>query len=235
MEKMEFKSKMFLILFVIGMFSSASYAYYRVAYTASFKMVIHANCDPNEHSCFAVTTAIPCDPETQTCTGDPVKDTTYETSYYASLSKIARNVPACDPKEDSCQAQLFCHEGEKRCSLEYCDASNVPEGERCSDASDIVVPEEMDQTEDVPVSDEATDVPATEQSETVPSPETIPAPAAVVPTDAAATAPVAPVMTDVTTPVPAPSAVVPVAPQAATTPSAMPATSAPAAAPASLQ
>lgn len=128
------KSKWFFLLLFLSIGISVGYAYYRFVYARDYSVEIHIPCDPAAHTCFVSV----CDPEAEECSGDPVQDTTF----YSVLDKMAYAIPACDPKEDTCVASLVCADGEKNCTMSYCEESALGDGERCSDETDIVPAEE---------------------------------------------------------------------------------------------
>ncbi|MDD5083734.1 MAG: hypothetical protein PHT88_02205 [Candidatus Moranbacteria bacterium] len=163
---MDEQSKKFFVLLALIAIFSAGFSYYRFIYSLTYDVSVGVACDPKTQSCFVAQ----CDPEAEECTGDPTEDT----SYYAILHKEARNMPDCDPNDDACQAMLVCQEGERKCSVTYCDETTVAQGERCSDESDIVPEEEeevlIDESVEGAVSEE--EIPAQgESSEPAPAAE----------------------------------------------------------------
>lgn len=88
-------------------------------------MEAEADCDPYTEQCFIYV----CDPEAgEECTGDPVEDT----SYYKLIQRNAKNIPLCDPNDETCDA-LTCPEGELECSFTLCDPVTAEDGTECND------------------------------------------------------------------------------------------------------
>lgn len=122
---MDKKSKIFFLVFFLLIVSSIAVTYYRFMVQRDYMIQAEAECDPYTESCFVYV----CDPATETtCTGDPVQDT----SYYKLIDRNAKNIPACDPADETCTA-LVCGEGEADCAYTLCDPATAKDGEACND------------------------------------------------------------------------------------------------------
>ncbi|NCQ06370.1 MAG: hypothetical protein GW815_02300 [Candidatus Moranbacteria bacterium] len=122
---MDKKSKIFFIVFFLLITSSVLVTYYRFMVQHDYIIQAEADCDPYTESCFVYV----CDPEAgEECTGDPVEDT----SYYKLIDRNAKNIPSCDPADETCTA-LVCPEGEADCSYTLCDPATANDGEVCND------------------------------------------------------------------------------------------------------
>lgn len=120
--------KMFLLVFVLLIAGSIGVTYWKIMVKRDYVIMAQADCDPYEEKCFVHI----CDPDPaadgEWCTGDPEEDTWYT----KNIRRMAYNIPDCDPNDEDCAA-LVCEEGEENCSYEYCDGTNVPEGDTCND------------------------------------------------------------------------------------------------------
>lgn len=117
--------KIFFIVFFLLIAGSVGATYYRYVVAHDYMIQAEADCDPYTETCFTYV----CDPEAdEECTGDPLEDT----SYYKLITRNAKNVPLCDPAEESCEA-LVCPEGEADCVFTLCDPATAEEGVECSD------------------------------------------------------------------------------------------------------
>jgi len=135
---MDKKSKIFFVVFFLLIATSIGVTYYRYMILHDYMIEGEATCDPYTESCFIYV----CDPEADgECTGDPVEDT----SYYKLVDRNAKNIPLCDPADESCDTSV-CLEGESDCSYTLCDPETVAEGEECND------PEQY--TKDNPIEEE---------------------------------------------------------------------------------
>jgi len=122
---MDKKSKIFFFVFFLLIVSSIAVTYYRFMVQRDYMIQAEADCDPYTESCFVYV----CDPEAgEECTGDPVEDT----SYYKLIDRNAKNIPLCDPADETCTA-LVCGEGEADCSYTLCDPATATDGEACND------------------------------------------------------------------------------------------------------
>ena len=121
---MDKKSK--ILLWVLGLLivGSVGVTFWRIMIKKDYVIEAQADCDPTTEKCFVYH----CDPTSESCTGDEEKDT----SYYKKLSRVAANIPLCDPADESCQA-LTCPEGEKDCTITFCDEQTKAKDDECSD------------------------------------------------------------------------------------------------------
>jgi hypothetical protein len=120
------KSKIFFAVLFFVIAGTLGASYYRFVYTKNYVIKAHAQCDPTKEACFVHV----CDPAgKEDCTGDPKEDT----SYYKAVSRLAKNIPLCDPKDERCDA-LVCPEGEAGCEVTLCDDSTLADsGDTCND------------------------------------------------------------------------------------------------------
>ncbi len=122
---MDKKSKIFFIVFFLLIAGSVGVAYYRFMVQHDYIVQAEADCDPYTEACFVYV----CDPEVDgECTGDPIEDT----SYYKLIDRNAKNIPNCDPADETCTA-LVCGEGEVDCTYTLCDSDALEEGQVCND------------------------------------------------------------------------------------------------------
>ncbi len=128
------KSKVFFLVFFLMIVLALSYGYYRFIFSRHYEVLLQVPCDPSTKTCFAVE----CDPTAAECTGDPKQDTTY----FVKVSKMAHDIAQCDPNDSDCQKSLMCQAREDQCTENYCETSELAEGERCSVASDAVSSED---------------------------------------------------------------------------------------------
>lgn len=111
---MDKKSKIFFIIFSSLLFLSVFATFLRIFIFKNYIIEAEADCDPEAEACFVWT----CDPEAgEECSGDPEEDT----SYYKIMRRLAKNIPLCDPAEETCTA-LVCDDYEMDCEYIYCDA-----------------------------------------------------------------------------------------------------------------
>lgn len=122
---MDKKTKIFFWVFFLLTFVSLGVTYHRFVIAENFLIDGQVACDPAVEVCFVSE----CDPLLETCTGDPAQDTTY----YKVISRLAKNIPLCDPADADCSA-LSCPEGEAGCMVTYCDPTDDVEDVLCSDA-----------------------------------------------------------------------------------------------------
>ncbi len=126
---MDKKNKIFFIVFFLLIIGSIGATYYRTMIKKDYIVSAQTDCDPYTEKCFIWE----CDPastvEGEACTGDPESDVWY----YQILERKAYNVPLCDPNDENCEA-LVCPEGEKDCSVTFCnDENKVEQGVECND------------------------------------------------------------------------------------------------------
>ncbi|MDO8565699.1 MAG: hypothetical protein Q7S04_00745 [Candidatus Moranbacteria bacterium] len=124
---MDKKSKIFFLVLGLLILGSVAVSYYRYMVKRDYIIQAQSDCNPYTEKCFVHE----CDPDPDVdgeCTGDPVEDTWYT----KNVSRIAYNIPHCDPSDENCMA-LVCGENEQSCSYEFCDEMNVPEGDTCND------------------------------------------------------------------------------------------------------
>lgn len=119
---------MFIIVFsglIVGAITLTFLKYYVFQ---DYFVSAQADCDPNVDRCFVHR----CYPETDgECPEDPV-------SYYKQVRKKAKLIPLCNPNDGNCDALTCAPDTE--CEVTFCDESNVPPGELCSDPTMYQVP-----------------------------------------------------------------------------------------------
>lgn len=157
---MDKKSKIFFIIFGLLIAGSVAVTYWKIMVKRDYVITAQTDCDPYTENCFVHV----CDPDPDVdgeCTGDPAEDTWFT----KNISRMAYNIPDCDPADETCTA-LTCPEGEANCSFEFCDESNVPEGDTCNDPEQYTIdnPVEEEGAECDPATDETCDA-ATETVE----------------------------------------------------------------------
>jgi hypothetical protein len=124
---MDKKSKIFFLVFFLLIIASVAVTYWRIMVKRDYIISAQQDCDPATEQCFVSS----CDPESDSeCAATPEKE---RTTYYKIIKKNAKNIPLCDAQKDECPKELTCADGEAECSFEYCDASNLPDGEECND------------------------------------------------------------------------------------------------------
>ena len=154
--------KIFLIAFGLIILGSVAFTYWKIVIKKNYMITAQADCDPYTEKCFVHV----CNPDPAVdgeCTGDPVEDTWYT----KNIKRIVGNIPDCDPKTDDTCTALVCGEGEKDCSYELCDATNVPEGDTCNDPAEYTKnnpPAEDDATVDDGANDSGDSEPVDENS-----------------------------------------------------------------------
>jgi hypothetical protein len=125
---MDKKSKILIIVVLILIAGSVVATYWRIMVKKDYIISAQADCDPTTDKCFIWN----CDPnsqvESEKCTGDTEKDIWY----YQIIKRKAANIPLCDPKDENCEA-FICPEGEKDCSVEFCNDSTKKKEDVCSD------------------------------------------------------------------------------------------------------
>lgn len=135
------KSKIFFSVFAVLIIAAVGVTYWRYMIKRDYIVQAQIDCDPTTENCFIWH----CDPNSlepgEECTGVPDNDTWYYKVFYRN----AKNIPDCDPKDESCTAYV-CGDGEKDCSYELCTPRNVKKGEECNDP--VKYNEENPPTED---------------------------------------------------------------------------------------
>ena len=126
---MDKKSKIFFIIFGLLIAGSVGVTYWKIMVKRDYVIKAQATCDPYSENCFVHV----CDPDpnvdgADACKGNPTDDTWFT----KNISRMAYNIPDCDPNDEACTA-LICSEGEANCSYELCDTTNVPKGDACND------------------------------------------------------------------------------------------------------
>jgi len=130
---MDKKSKIFFLVFFLLIVGSVAVTYWRIMVKRDYIISAQQECDPATEPCFVSS----CDPESdEECAATPEEE---RTTYYKTILKNAKNIPPCDPYKNECPTELTCQEGEPECSIEYCDESNVPEGEECNDPEQYAI------------------------------------------------------------------------------------------------
>jgi len=127
---MDKKSKLLIAVVVILIMISILITFWRIMIQRDYIIENQIDCDPYAEKCFIWE----CDPastvEGEACTGDPEMDIWY----YAVAQRKAANIPFCNPEEDENCAPFECLEGEKDCSVNFCDETTKEEqGVECSD------------------------------------------------------------------------------------------------------
>jgi hypothetical protein len=115
-------SRMLFLLFTTALVISVGLAFFKFFILRDYPIQSQVECDPYTEACFTYH----CDPAAEECSGDPVADT----SYYKLLDRNAKNIPLCNPVEESC-IPLVCPEGEEGCVVTFCDTS-VDETAECT-------------------------------------------------------------------------------------------------------
>lgn len=126
---MDKKSKIFLAVFLLLIVGAVGVTYWRIYIQKDYIIQNQIDCDPTVDACFVWQ----CDPastvEGEACTGDPDKDTWY----YQIAERKAKMIPTCDPNDENC-LPFECSEGEKDCSVTFCDDKNKAEQKvECND------------------------------------------------------------------------------------------------------
>ena len=126
---MDKKSAIFLTVFVSLLVISVGITFIRIYIQKDYVIQNQIDCDPTVDKCFIWK----CDPnsteEGEACTGDPENDIWY----YAIVQRKANMIPNCDPNDEKC-LPFECLEGEKDCSVTFCDETNKEEqGTECND------------------------------------------------------------------------------------------------------
>jgi hypothetical protein len=127
---MDKKSKIFLAVFFFLIIASIGVTFWRIMLKKDYVIQAQTDCDPTIDKCFIWQ----CDPEStvegETCTGDPETDIWY----YQIAKRNASKIPLCDPNTDENCDPWTCEEGEKDCSVTFCDeTTKVEQGVECND------------------------------------------------------------------------------------------------------
>ena len=117
---MDRKSKILLTVFLLLLIGTISVTVYMYGVKKDYFVSGQASCDPAVESCFY----LPCAEDDDTC--DPAN-----VEYYKKVEKKASNLELCDPAAGDCDP-LVCSVGEESCTVTYCSADTVDEGEECS-------------------------------------------------------------------------------------------------------
>lgn len=117
-----FWSKALFLIFIAALIFSVGLTFFKFFILRDYTIQSQVECDPYTEVCFTYH----CDPTAEECSGDSVADT----SYYKLLDRNAKNIPLCNPAEESC-ASLACPEGEVGCVITFCDVS-VDETAECT-------------------------------------------------------------------------------------------------------
>jgi hypothetical protein len=116
---MDRKSKILLTVFLLLLIGTISVTVYMYGVKKDYLVSAQASCDPSTESCFY----LPCAEGDDTC--DPAN-----VEYYKKVEKKASNLELCDPAVEGCNP-LVCTDGEKGCTVTYCSADTLDEGEKC--------------------------------------------------------------------------------------------------------
>ncbi|MEI6420058.1 MAG: hypothetical protein WCO30_00350 [bacterium] len=126
-------NRWFYIIFFLLVSGSVGFTYYRIVVIKDYQIIAETSCNPKvgDGSCFVRSEDV------ATTTPEGTEATTTETTYYRQISKQAMNVARCEASEGKigCSGELTCIDGENKCSYTYCNETNVPEGESCSNPS----------------------------------------------------------------------------------------------------
>ncbi|MDP3957503.1 MAG: hypothetical protein Q8Q10_03320 [bacterium] len=151
---MDKKSKIFFLVMGLLIVGSVAVSYYKYMVKRDYIIQAEAECDPYTETCFVYV----CDPEAgEECTGDPVEDT----SYYKLINRNAKNIPLCDPSDETCDA-LTCPEGEADCSFTLCDSTE--EGAECNDPAVYTLENPIEETEEEGIEEESGEEEVTDES-----------------------------------------------------------------------
>jgi len=129
MDEVDKKSKILLVALFAVIVGIVVFTQWKVMIQHNYVIAAQTECDPYLEKCFVHV----CDPNNPAidgeCTGDPVEDTWYT----KNMSRMAYNIPNCDPVTDEDCTAFVCAEEEKDCSYEFCNEANVPDGDTCND------------------------------------------------------------------------------------------------------
>ena len=112
-----------LILLILGSVSVTFYKYY---IAKDFQIVAEVSCDSVLETCFHYEPT-PCDVGDLECVPEEAYD-------YKIISKNAASIFACEQTVEKvdCNEELFCLDGEKDCSYEYCTTDALSDGVTCT-------------------------------------------------------------------------------------------------------
>lgn len=116
---MDTKSKILFWTLVALVVLSVSASYYRFMVLHDYLVQAEVDCDPSHESCFVWE----CDPEEEECTGNPDEDTWY----YKIAYRNAKNIPACDAEDETCDHFTCPEEGEAECREVLCSPEGLEE------------------------------------------------------------------------------------------------------------
>lgn len=126
---MDTKSKILIWIFVALIIIAVALTFWRIMIKRDYVISSQIDCDPTVEKCFIWR----CDPtstvEGEACTGDPETDVWY----YQIAQRNASRIPLCDPATDETCLPFACDEGEKDCSVTFCDPETAGEDEECND------------------------------------------------------------------------------------------------------
>ncbi len=111
---MDKKSKVLLIVLIIGIIFSVIATYNRIYIQRDYQILAEIDCDPEINSCFVW------------------EEEDGEIWYYSIIEKKAANIPDCNPHREECDDPFFCEEGEEDCYEFFCDEEELEEGEYCA-------------------------------------------------------------------------------------------------------
>lgn len=110
--KVDKRSKALFVVLGILIAGSMAVTYWRYMVKRDYIIQAQIDCDPETENCLVWK----CDPtslvEGEECTGVPDNDIWY----YKILNRNAKNIPNCDPKDESCTTYQ-CSEGEPGCEI----------------------------------------------------------------------------------------------------------------------
>ncbi len=127
---MDKKSKLLIAIVTMLILISILITFWRIMIKRDYIIENQIDCDPTIDACFIWE----CDPEStvegEACTGDPEMDSWY----YQIARRNAAKIPMCDPEQDETCDPWTCEEGEKDCSMTFCDETTKEEqGVECND------------------------------------------------------------------------------------------------------
>lgn len=94
-----------------------AYRYYDYVVERNFTLDVYTNCDPTAHSCFNLT--------------DPSLGYGFEDGPYEKVNITAKYAPAC-LEEHTCSSFSCAGISESKCSITYCSADTLSDGEACT-------------------------------------------------------------------------------------------------------
>ena len=124
------KKSIFLFSFLLIVVIASGILQYRTfVKQRNYVVANHLSCESSSESCFISD----CSPET---------DEECETEPYKKITKVAKNILACENLEDC--AEVVCEAGEEGCTITWCTPESVEEGELCTEPDE----EEVTATEE---------------------------------------------------------------------------------------